>query len=461
MAQSGSMIDLQRRSGGLVATLVAVLVVAACGSTAPTPAPTTSGPSATSSAAPASGAPSSADPSPSAAASVCDDSVQGDPNPSSDASDPNAATYTAIEGQVQELRGLTARNAVERGVFATAGLCAYLRQTFHKQNPDSLVTGTETLYKELGLMDKDANLEQLWLELLTSQVAGLYSFDTKKMFVVATGGTIGPVEEITYAHEFTHALQDQAFGIKDFLGTATDQSDRALARSAITEGDATLLMTLWAQRYLTPQELGQVGSAGNPASQAIMDRMPAILKDPLLYPYTSGLQVAFAAYQDGGNAGIDKLYANPPDSTEQILHADKRAAGEKPVAVTFPDDLADRLGAGWKVALQDTLGELLLEIVLRDGGASGTGDAAAGWGGDRIALLEGPDGKVAVVLDTTWDTADDAAEFEAALAPTVEKLKGLGKSPAVLRPDEKRVVLVSAESADTMGRVANVLGLAG
>lgn len=459
------MTDLQRRSGGLVATLVAVLVVAACGSTSPTPAPATSGPVASASPAPSTAGPStvpSAEPSPSAAAAVCDDTVKGDPNPGSDANDPNATVYDAIEGQVQELRGLTATTKVDRGVFDTAGLCTYLRQGFRKDNPEALITGTETLYKQLGLMDQGASLEQLWLELLTSQVAGLYDDDAKKMFVVAKAGQIGPVEEITYAHEFTHALQDQRFGLKAFVGDATDQSDRALARSAVVEGDATLLMTFWAQRYLTPQQLAEVGSAADPASQAILDKMPAILKDPLLFPYTSGLTTAFTAYQNGGgNAGIDKLFANPPASTEQVLHPEKLAAGEKPVPVAFPDDLAARLGSGWKVALQDTLGELLLEIVLRDGGASGTGDAAAGWGGDRVALLEGPDGKVAVVLDTTWDTVDDAAQFEAALAPTLDKLKGLGKSPAVLRPEEKRVVLISADSPDTLGRVANVLGLAG
>ena len=129
--------------------------------------------------------------------------------------------------------------------------------------------------------------------------------------------------------------------------------------------------------------------------------------------------------------------------------------------MAFPDDLATRLGDGWKVSLQDTFGEQLLEVILRDGGASGTADAAAGWGGDRVALVEGPDGEVAVVLDTAWDTVADADQFEAALAPTVEKLKAAGKSPAVLRPDPSRVVLVTAESPDTLGRVANVLGLAG
>ena len=462
MAQSPAMTAHSRRSGGLVA-LVAALVVAACGNGTPTQAPATQAPGTSAPATAATSAPPAASgaPSSSASASVCDDSVVGTPAATSDANDPNAATYTKIEGQVEGLRGLKATSPVARGVFDTPGLCAYLRDGFHKDNPQALVKATETLYKELGLMAPDADLEKLWLELLTSQVAGLYDDKTKHMYVVSKDGAIGPVEEITYAHEYTHALQDQAFDLRKLVGDATDQSDRTTARSALVEGDATLLMSLWAQRYLTPAQLGQVGSASDPASEAILAKMPAILKDPLMFPYTSGLQLAIGAFTTGGYGAVDQLFATPPDTTEQVLHADKLASREQPVKVTFPEDLATRLGDGWKVSLQDTLGEMLLEIVLRDGGATASHDAAAGWGGDRVALVEGPNGQKAVVLDTTWDTAADAAEFEQALAPTVAKLKGMGRSPSVLRPAENRVVLVSAESADTMGRVANVLGLAG
>ena len=68
--------------------------------------------------------------------------------------------------------------------------------------------------------------------------------------------------------------------------TDTDQSDRTMARAAVVEGDATLLMSLWAQQHLTPAELGEVGRRVDPASEAVLARMPAILKDPLLFPYT-------------------------------------------------------------------------------------------------------------------------------------------------------------------------------
>jgi hypothetical protein len=398
---------------------------------------------------------------------ACDPNDTATPPPASpDVNDPNAALYSQIEDQVSQLRGLQAKAPVERAVFDTAALCAFLRTSFSRDNPESLVTATETLYKSLLLMPQDASLRDLYLQLLTSQVAGLYDDESKRMYVVSESGQIGPTEEITYAHEYTHALQDQAFGLRSVVGDAKDQSDRTLARTALIEGDATLAMTLWARQALTAAQLLEVaGSAGDPASQAVLDSMPVILRDPLEFPYFSGLSLTSRAFgAAGGYTGVDALFANPPDTTEQVLHPEKLDAREAPVAVSFPSDLADRLGSGWSVALQDTLGELQLEILLRAGGGADSTTstaAAAGWGGDRVALIEGPSGATGVVLDTAWDTLADATEFAAALDGLTGRLRAAGRSANVLTPGPSRVVLVTASDDATLGRIANVLGLAG
>jgi hypothetical protein len=464
MAHSTAMTTPLRRSGGLAALLVALLV-AACGTTSPSPSPAAPGttPSAEASGAPSAGATPA--PSSSTAAVACDPDA---PIPSGDPSqvpeDPAvAALYTEIERQVTGLRGISPTTAVERGVFDKTSLCAYLKESFGRDNPEELVTGTENLYKALLLMPEEDSLQDLYLELLTSQVAGLYDEKTKKMYVVVSeSGEIGPAEQITYAHEFTHALQDQKFVLGDFIGDATDQGDRTIARATVVEGDATLLMSLWAQQNLTPQELGEIGSAADPASAAILERAPAILKDSLLFPYTGGLQLALAAFQGGGFAGVDGLYANPPDTTEQVLHPEKFQADEQAVAVDFPAGFPASLGEGWKTAVEDTLGEFQLEIFVRDAAGAGESDIAVeGWGGDRVAFVEGPGGANAAIMDTAWDTDADAAEFAAALEGYVAKLEAAGRAGAVLTPSPGRVVVISASDADTLGAVSNVLGLAG
>ena len=54
-----------------------------------------------------------------------------------------------------------------------------------------------------------------------------------------------------------------------------DQSDRFLARQAVYEGDATLLMTHWASTNLTPPSCSSSSRAApTPRQQALLDEMP-------------------------------------------------------------------------------------------------------------------------------------------------------------------------------------------
>jgi hypothetical protein len=130
--------------------------------------------------------------------------------------------------------------------------------------------------------------------------------------------------------------------------------------------------------------------------------------------------------------------------------------------VTLPKGLAASLGTGWKVALEDSFGEFQLGVWLRGNraiNAATANDAAAGWGGDRIALVEGPNDAWGVVLRTAWDSDSDAAAFEAAAAPLVDELA----SPAALLPGAggvERWVVVGSDEA-TLNAVAGALGLAG
>ena len=118
-----------------------------------------------------------------------------------------------------------------------------------------------------------------------------------------------------------------------------------------------------------------------------------------------------------------------PESTEQILHPEKYAADEEPVEVQLPADLATDLGTGWTVPLQDTFGEFQTGIWLREGGVpqAAADAAAAGWGGDRLAVIDGPDGAWAVAMHTAWDTEADAAEFETAATTALQKAGGVAQ----------------------------------
>jgi len=138
--------------------------------------------------------------------------------------------------------------------------------------------------------------------------------------------------------------------------------------------------------------------------------------------------------RQGGFAAVDSAFRDPPQSTEQILHPEKYTAREAPVAVQLPE-LAAALGEGWRQTATDTLGELDLRILIQQFGDRQTAErAAAGWGGDRYALLEDDAGRAAVAIKTTWDSAPDAQEFFRAYSDAVRKRYGPAARPITSDP---------------------------
>jgi hypothetical protein len=369
--------------------------------------------------------------------------------------------YAAIEGQVQQLRDLAAKSPVDPKLLDAATLKKNLAADFARDNPADLVLANQRLLELMGLLPAGSSLMDLYVKLLGSQVAGYYDPHTKQLYVVSKSGGIGPTERVTFAHEFTHALQDQNFGLQNLHIDTIGQGDASLAHLAVAEGDATLLMTLWAQAHLSPVELLQMATEANDPEQAkVLAEMPEILKQTLFFPYLSGLQLVMGARAAGGWAAVDALYAKPPASTEQVLHPDKLAAGEAPIPVAFPVDLAKRLGSGWSVDLQDTLGEFQLRVWLESAGhlnGDAATTAAAGWGGDRVALVRNGD-RLGAVLDTRWDSAKDAAEFAAAAHTTLDALTARHATIAI--DGTTRVTLFLASDDATISALAGALGLA-
>ena len=313
----------------------------------------------------------------------------------------------------------------------------------------------------MELIPPDASLRDLTLDLLSGGVAGFYLDDLNTLYVVSRTGMPGANERITFAHEFDHALQAQNTSVFTDQKGVLDQSDRILARQAIYEGDATLLMTLWGAAHFNLSDIAEMLSlSSDPEALALLDRMPAILRETLLFPYSAGLSYVQSAQAVGGWEAVDRFYDRMPESTEQVLHSEAYQAREHPVVVRLPDDLAGQLGAGWSVPLQDTFGELQLGIWLREAGvADATATAAAaGWGGDRLAVVEGPGGAWGVVIETTWDRAADATEFVDAAQAAVDDLSHPARISA---PGGQAVTILIASDEPTLLALDVIFGATG
>lgn len=416
--------------GRSVALLLSIaLIAAACGTSAPSP-----------STAPSSTPPRTFAPTPTVA-----------PSPTAAPSGAADAIFDTIEAQVLALRGLQPAD-VERETIDEEALRALSAADFDKDNPADYVAANERLYKALGLLPEGDTLKGLFLELVGSQVAGFYRPDADKLYVVSRGGAVNGADKITFAHEYDHALQDANFDVFSDPEALRDQTDEALARAAVYEGDATLLMSYWAIPNLTPAELQEVVAAGSdPEATAILERTPRILTESLLFPYNTGLLFVQPIQTAGGWTAVDALYARLPRSTEQVLHPDKYDAGEAPIAVALPSDLAARMGEGWSVAFEDTWGEFQTGVWLREAGVTAevANEAAVGWGGDRLAVLSGPDGAWAVVLDTVWDTDADAVAF---LDGAQVAVNGLADAADIVADGDRGVtIMIASDQAGLLG----------
>jgi len=384
----------------LVAVLVGVLVVAGlavllldlagpptAGSASPTPLPT-------------------ATPTATPSGSEAPESPDGTP----DEGDVLAA-LRAIEEQVIAIRGLERADIGDPDIITREQLADELVAIFDAEYPPEERALDNRFLRAMGLLADDEDIAELQLRMLGDSVLGFYDDIERRMVVVSDAG-LDASARLTYAHEYAHALQDAAFDL-DSLGTdERGEDDRALARTALIEGDATAVMLAWAFANLTPQELMEIGTA-TPLPD--MTGIPSWLVAQLEFPYTAGqLWVASLTgdpIQPDFDA-VDAAFADPPDTTEQIMEPGAWDPPEPAVAVEVPD-LAAVLGEGWEELDTTTIGQASIGFILEHHGV-GVSEATAagrGWGGDRITAVGSADGEFALAWRLAWDAAADATEF--------------------------------------------------
>jgi hypothetical protein len=252
-----------------------------------------------------------------------------------------------------------------------------------------------------------------------------------------SAGEFGANERLVLAHELTHALQDQHFGLRRLLPVDPQSSDTATAARALVEGDAMLTMRMWGRQHLRPSDKRSLGDDPTP-TDPVLSSAPPLVQGELLFPYDAGWVFAQLLYQDGGYAAVDRAFLNPPRSTEHILHPEKYLAGEQPVAVAIRP-LEQALGNGWKTLRTDTFGELVLRLLLEPGiGWPEAEAAAAGWGGDVYTILEDEAGRRIVGLVTVWDTDSDAAQYYNAFVANIGAQFGRGAVRTISEPSLAR-----------------------
>ena len=149
-------------------------------------------------------------------------------------------------------------------------------------------------------------------------MAGYYDPRDGRLRVVTGAGTGTRVlKEMALAHELTHALEDQRFGIPDSTRAATTARWRS---TALMEGTATALMYAYVLRNFSSEET--LGSLLGAAFQDTGD-LPPFLEAQVVFPYVGGEAFIEELLRRAGGRWdlVNTAYeVRLPSSTEQILH---------------------------------------------------------------------------------------------------------------------------------------------
>ncbi len=348
---------------------------------------------------------------------------------------------------------------VEAAYLDQAGLRDKILDEFQKELPDEKLLAQQKTLAAFGFVPADFDLKATLIELYSSEIAGFYDPDTKKLYLIRetkekerswlerlldSGGS-AEEQKVTLIHEMSHALMDQHHDLYSLHRSVEHDDDMALALGALIEGEATLAMLVGPQgeagksllrasphgmRALFSIITPFLGFAGGPAFR----RAPGILKESLIFPYLQGMVFCMTlTHQVGVWKPVDAAFSAPPVSTEQILHPEKYGRDE-PQTLSFPD-LTETLGPGWKQHQANVLGEFAIQILLSMKLPRLRADrAAAGWDGDFFRVLERaeagarpskePSPALLLAWATTWDDVQEALEFRREMAAFQEALRG-------------------------------------
>ncbi|MEA2489114.1 MAG: hypothetical protein QOH21_906 [Acidobacteriota bacterium] len=311
---------------------------------------------------------------------------------------------------VEKIRGRKFINDVKTATIERATLGARLEKQVAQDLPFSIDDWGRVI-RALQLVDTEGPqvLPKL-LALYEAQVLAFYDPETHTYYaidklppqVAEQSKGIDPkmLEEMVQVHELMHAMQDQHWniGAKDKLLRA--DNDAMLAYHGLLEGEAVLVM-LANLLSSTGVDLDAVMKNDTmidtlmTAAQAEVAApdSPKYFTEMLKFPYLDGLKFVVAAYRRGGWKELDRIHANPPRSTREILHPEDYFAGK------FKADVFDETKPEGALSVEH-MGEFHWAFLA---GA----ENARGWVGDRAVVMK--NGRVDV--ETKWETPEAAAKF--------------------------------------------------
>src|SRR2546426_4150830 len=340
---------------------------------------------------------------------------------------------------------LPIKQPVKRTLTSRDQVVAYITKHMSEDEDAQRLRRSELVLKKFGLLPRDFDLQTFLLALLREQVAGYYDPKTKPVNLL--DGVEVEQQRPVLAHELTHALQDQSFGLEkwmkagaaDLAGNSRDSTqgdiendETAAARQAVVEGQAMVVLIdyMLAPTGQSLKDSPQIvealkqGMLLGTADSIQFHNAPLYLKEALTFPYRFGIDfVADVLAKDGKEKAFAGVFANPPRTTREVMEPKAYLSGEHLEAMRLPD--FPRIFKSYEHFDSGAVGEFDVAVLIDQyAGSKASHDLYPHWrGGFYYAARpkSKADGTLGLLYVSRWSSPAKSADFAAIYARSLEK----------------------------------------
>lgn len=272
----------------------------------------------------------------------------------------------------------------------------------------------ESVFASLGLVAPEVSLYKAFKSASDEGTIGFHRFTDMRLYVKGTRAT--PGVRAVMAHELTHPLDDQWFGLSR-PKLSKDNQERDIGFTALSEGDAERTRMAYEAQALTPAQRQAAEQEENSSGGAPPD-VPQVVLELIGFPYAVGPDFVDRIVADGGIKALNRAYRHPPVS-EQLLNPTAYEQHDNPKHVATPAADRKRLERG-------DLGVIGLLLMLEHGGLSSPQALGTvhGWGGDQFASWQAGKHQWCLRDTVVMDSSSYMVSFKFGLGAWIAKRGG-------------------------------------
>src|SRR6266550_2481841 len=253
---------------------------------------------------------------------------------------------------------LPIKDKVKRRLIDREEVESYVAKNTGEDENAKRLQRSQLVLKKFGLLPRDFDLGKFLVALFKEQVAGYYDPKTKTVNLL---DWLDPEQQKpVLAHELTHALQDQSFGLEKFMKAADIDLDKkksvstgdiesdeiSAARQAIVEGQAMVvlidyMLKPFGQSLATARQMVAAlkeGMLAGTAESVQFRSAPLYIREAVTFPYRYGIDFVGQILAKGDKQkAFAGLLENPPRSTRQIMEPNVYLSHENLEPMRLPD----------------------------------------------------------------------------------------------------------------------------